>query len=73
MSTSFASIHTINVTLYFCNLSGTPYSSLFVRIRFYVPPLCRVQSTAFNIFTHGLQGLLSVYRGAIITSDRINK
>lgn len=53
----FASIHTIDVTLSFCNLSGTPHSLLFVRIRFddvYMPPLCRVQSTAFNIvFTRG--------------------
>lgn len=52
----------------FGNLSETLYSLLFVRIRFndvYVPPLCRVQTTTFNVFTHGPWGLLSVYRGQL--------
>jgi hypothetical protein len=40
----------------FGNLSETPYSLLYVRIYFndvYMPPLCRVQITALNVFTHG--------------------
>jgi hypothetical protein len=40
----------------FGNLSETLYPLLFVRIRFndvYMPPLCRVQITAFNVFTRG--------------------
>lgn len=36
----------------FGNLSETLYSLLFVRI-LYMPPLCRVQTTTFNVFTHG--------------------
>lgn len=49
--------HTVNFTLsFFGKLSETPYSLLFVRIRFNdvcMPPLCHVLITAFDVFTHG--------------------
>lgn len=52
--TTFSLLSIQSMSRYIFVILVGPYSSLFVKIRFYMPPLCRVQSTAFNIFTHGV-------------------